>query len=84
MEYTYAAVIGKKDLGSQVIGYILNAPKSLKSIELAGDYTIGGKAVNVTMHKVSHSKANIKKAKMTQPVSFHAKSGTYTFFPVNS
>lgn len=84
MENTYAAVIGKKVLGSQVIGYIVNAPKSLKSIEIAGDYTDSGEAVNVTTHKVSHSKVNIKKAEMTQPVSFHAKSGTYTFFPVNS
>ena len=76
---TYAAVIGKKALGSQVIGYILNAPKSLKSVEIAGDFTVDGKALNVTTHIVSHSIKNMDKAALTQPVSLHSKSGVYSF-----
>ena len=76
---TFAAVIGKKSLGSKVIGYLVNAPKDLKSIEIAGDLTADGQAVNVSTHRVSHSGVNVKKAERTQPVSLHAKSGTYTF-----
>jgi len=75
---TYAAVVSKKT--NEVVGYILNAPKSLKRIEIAGCYTSTGHAVNVSEYKVSHSVKNIEKANRTQPVSLHEKSGTYTFF----
>ena len=79
---TYAAVLGKKSLGSKVIGYIVNPPKGLKTIDIAGDLTDDGEAINVSTHRVSYSKVNIKKAEHKQPVSIHAKSGTYTFFAV--
>jgi hypothetical protein len=75
---TFAAVISKRT--NDVVGYIVNAPKSLKRIEVAGCYTSTGQAVNVSEYKVSHSVKNIEKASRTQPVSLHEKSGTYTFF----
>lgn len=74
---TLAAVVDKNS--GDVVGYIVNAPKTLKSIEIAGCYTSTGEAVNVSEYKVSHSARNIEKAQRTQPVSLHAKSGTYTF-----
>lgn len=75
---TLAAVVSKRS--GDVVGYIVNAPKSLKRINVAGCYTSTGDAVNVSEYKVSHSVANIAKAERTQPVSLHEKSGTYTFF----
>jgi hypothetical protein len=75
---TLAAVVSKRT--SDVVGYIVNAPKSLKRIDVAGCYTSTGEAVNVSEYKVSHAVKNIEKAKRTQPVSLHEKSGTYTFF----
>jgi hypothetical protein len=45
--YTLAAVLGKKALGSKVIGYIVNPTEGLKTIEIAGDYTANGEAVKV-------------------------------------
>jgi len=75
---TLVAVVSKRS--NDVVGYIVNAPKSLKRIDVAGCFTSTGEPVNVSEYKVSHSVKNVKKAERTQPVSLHEKSGTYTFF----
>jgi len=51
---------------NDVIGEVRHAPKSGRTIDVAGAFTIGGDAVNVRRFKISRSKRNLEKAK-SQP-----------------
>jgi hypothetical protein len=75
MKTKFAAVMNEK----KVIGYVYDADKLLRKIDVAGCFTQDGDAVNVRSYKVSHSKRNCERASYTQPVSLH-KSGCYTFY----
>jgi hypothetical protein len=75
MKSKFAAVMNQ----GRVVGYVYDADRALKTIDISGCFTQDDKPVNVRSYKVSHSKRNCERASYTQPVSIH-KSGCYTFY----
>lgn len=58
---------------------IVNVSPDVKSIKFAGEYTMDGQAVNVSVNKLTASNRIMKKRSVIclLKASFHEKSGTY-------
>ena len=59
---------------------IVKVPANVRTIKLAGAYTINGDACNVSVNKVSSNKREIKKINRCfeyRLAVYHEKSGTY-------
>ena len=65
-------------ISGEVIATV-KVPSNVKSIKLAGTYSVNGDACNVSVNKVTKDKRVINKLRRfeTPEAIFHEKSGTY-------
>lgn len=59
------ALLDKK---GHVIGEVFDAPRTGRTVDVAGCFTASGDPVNVRTYKISRSKANLAKAYYQQPL----------------
>jgi len=65
-EFLRAAIL---DRSGNVIGEAFDVPAGVRSIDIAGDFTIDQDPVNVRTYKISRSKVNLGRACFEQPAS---------------